>query len=417
MFHEWWSEQTSPRLFLAFIVLYVIQIINLLLYWNCPFFGHGTLENVSSTPVEQQPIFHGPLQEHAQATLNKLHGQDIPFKPEVQSSEILSPLVLMMILTILHSQIVATNSSSCGKVRNSYGDQRIRKNGSGGITGSKYRSKRRLSRHHPRRKSNTTLSKSPSKVASAIPNAVAGTSKACIPCGTSAQGATNKKVLFEDGSKSSSNSDKDEGIAEEYINHDSAENDNDPKPYINNIADGSSGCESQKLDISDKIIEANVVATLKGLLDVADANTNGCGNELKVPLCKHSNSTCRDHISSPEASPVPEKKSNLRKRNLSKLSEVSTTSFSCADCSSNNNDTSSDEERDETVIDEDDIPSKSEWTAVTTNSEDEDYGEDMHSDDDDDEKNDHPFAWEFEKVFQNSLRDSYSMRLPLKILI
>ncbi|CAL8143969.1 unnamed protein product [Orchesella dallaii] len=411
IFHEWWSSQTSPRLFVLFIVLYVTQIVNLLLYWNCcPFLlGSGAPVN-SSAKLVNQPVYHGPMLQNEQLSMSHgFHGHDGTFKPEVQSSEILSPLVLMIILTILHSQIVATHSSNSGRFGGGsiFSSHKPRqKNGGGNAT--KQRSKRRLSRHHPRRKSNTSKSPAltPPVVVASTSNKAQGATPDHVCSSTVATG--NKKVLFEDESKSwtSSNSDKDEGIAEEYINenHDSGENEVEHKL--------TSVLKEPQTNISEKIIEANVTATVKAYLEDPEEGSSVSRNDLMVPTCHVARETTSHvMVSSPEVSPMPEKRSNLRKRNLSKMSEASTTSFSCADCSSNNNDSTSDE--DGTVpadLDDDDVRSKSEWTAVTTNSEDEDYGEEIHSDDDqnktDSQMNDHPFAWEFEKKSTNTVSPS-----------
>lgn len=390
--------------------LWALQIVNVSLYSNwCPcFFGGDIINgNVNYTKsYSYQPVYHGPLQESEQAALNFSEGA---FKPEVQSSEILSPLVLMIILTILHSQIVATSTN--GKLAKSLfsGKRRNRK-----YLDGRTRGKRRISRHHPRRKPSRTPSATGTPpvvqiavvAASCSNSATGGCESHPHPC-TSTGGTTCKKVLFEDESKSwtSSNSDKDEGIADEYTNenHDSAENDgNGIEPVASTSGEGQ--------DISATIIDANVAATLKGFFDSpaasVDAGQGTSSNELQV------SQTLVGELSSAEASPIPEKRSSLRKRNLSKMSEASTTSHSCPDCSSNNNDTSSEEEVDDEPVvedddddDDDDMRSKSEWTAVTTNSEDEDYGDDIHTEDDDEEGsrsdmqlNDHPFAWEFQKV-------------------
>jgi len=325
----------------------------------------------------------------------------------------------MIILTILHSQIVATHCSNLGRFGGGsiFSSHRHRKN-SGGGNGTKQRNKRR--RHHPRRKSNT--SKSPALTPPVVVASSSGKAQGATPdhlC-SSSTAAGNKKVLFEDESKSwtSSNSDKDEGIAEEYINenHDSGENEADHK--INNVL------KEPQSNISEKIIEANVTASVKAYMEEpeAEASVSSSRNDLQIPKShKTREANTLGLVSSAEVSPIPEKRSNLRKRNLSKMSEASTTSFSCADCSSNNNDDSTSDDDDGTVppdLDDDDVRSKSEWTAVTTNSEDEDYGEEIHSDDDDDENktdsqmNDHPFAWEFEKVsistlFKPNIKISY----------
>lgn len=365
----------------------------------------------ASGKLINEPIYHGPLQESEQAALNQ---SEAAHKSDVQSSEILSPLVLMIILTILHSQIVATHTN--GKLTAGGGSffgsrHRGRKNSANGgaVGGGKLRSKRRLTRLPPRRKSNTCNSKCPSGAGTPPVVQIAGCSTNCnvksqtgLDGQCSSSGATGgcKKVLFEDESKSwtSSNSDKDEGIADEYINenHDSAENDAGGNTV------GGDKEDPEGKNICKKIIEANVAAALKGFLNKSEGTpTAECNiNELQVPVSSGGEMV----VSSADMSPVTEKRSSLRKRNLSKLSEASTTSYSCPDCSSNNNDSSSDEDAAETCgeIDDDDARSKSEWTAITTNSEDEDYGEDIHSEDDEDGSKDmqydHPFAWEFEKV-------------------
>lgn len=72
LYKTWWSQQTSFRVFILFLLLYSLQLINILLY-----FTYGGRANEA----------------------------DI-----VSTSEVFIPGVMMLILCIVHSHIVSTNS-------------------------------------------------------------------------------------------------------------------------------------------------------------------------------------------------------------------------------------------------------------------------------------------------------------------
>nr|KAF7389633.1 hypothetical protein H0235_018117 [Vespula pensylvanica] len=72
LYKTWWSQQTSIRVFVLFLLLYSLQLINVLLY-----FAYGDRENEA----------------------------DI-----VSTSEVFIPSVMMLILCLVHSHIVSTNS-------------------------------------------------------------------------------------------------------------------------------------------------------------------------------------------------------------------------------------------------------------------------------------------------------------------
>jgi hypothetical protein len=391
LYHNWWSAQTSSRLFGVFLSLYAAQVFNILLYLNIlpssPLAAYEDVVNASSAtlkiiPSQEEPIYGPPNFNQANGSI---------FISEIQTSEILSPVVLMIVLTILHSQIVATHGSTSGIVggEKSSGHKQ-RRNSASGIHG-KPKSKRKVPRHSLRRRSNPK-SNSSSHLLPRL-DIANQQQEPCIAPGS-------KKVFFEDESKSwtSSNSEKDEGIVDEIgqENVESGENENVLPGCFRNTSRKNS--QDLREFVDKNIIEANITATIRKFTE-EEANSIKQQQILSEP-----------HVSRKEdleSDLLPESqyklRSNLRKRNISKVSEVSTTS--CADCSSNNNDSSSEDEFREATMEDDELRSKSEWTAVTTNSEDDDYEEEnIHSEDEDEmtenQLHDHPFAWEFQKVVE-----------------
>jgi len=348
---------------------------------------YGTSHNISFGPTTAEALSSQNVTEKISEVFGpKNLSQDKTntiYISEIQTSEILTPIVLMIVLTILHSQIVATatHGSSTKGVTSSKEYVQRRSSGSGS-GGSKCKNRKRTVRHSMRRKSS---SKTTCTVASGFRVEI-DQEEACSPSGI-------RKVFFEDESKSwtSSNSEKDEGIVDQE-HHESAESEtiNSFKTFPEHPTKGISASRRNSHELQEiidqSIVEANIAATLKKFAE-------------EEAICLKLEETNKQELDVP--TPEYRLRSNLRKRNVSKVSEVSTTS--CPDCSSYNNDTSSDEDYREPLIIDDEIRSKSEWTAVTTNSEDDDYEEEnIHSDDDDEmtenQLHDHPFAWEFQKV-------------------
>ncbi|XP_015178258.1 PREDICTED: putative homeodomain transcription factor isoform X1 [Polistes dominula] len=72
LYKTWWTQQTSIRVFVLFLLLYSLQLINVLLY-----FSYEDRENEADT---------------------------------VSTSEVFMPSVMMLILCLVHSHIVSTNS-------------------------------------------------------------------------------------------------------------------------------------------------------------------------------------------------------------------------------------------------------------------------------------------------------------------
>ncbi|OXA58033.1 putative homeodomain transcription factor 2 [Folsomia candida] len=414
-YHEWWTEQTSSKLFSVFLTLYFAQIAVLVIhlnlfpcYWLLNVFNNGTFSdgNFNSTPLgtaagTQQdatlphptttirPFGPSPTADHGEILIS-----------EIQISEILSPLFLMIVLTILHSQIVATygsKSEDSGGLR----DKSLKNRRNSG----KSRSKRRISR----RRSTTKVA-----VNNMTPFHREGSQeRGCY------QSSASRRVFFQDESNfeskswTSSNSDKDEGIVDEMVSHENQESGETEPEAMKKCGRRLSG-EVQTI-VEKNIIEANLNATIRKFAEeeaiaVHQQKQSECLRPTKDDL-----ENCSIGNSAAAKNPFPIDstfglRSNLRKRNVSKVSEISTTS--CADCSSNNNESSTEDEYREATMEEDEeMRSKSEWTAVTTNSEDDDYDEENINSEDDDEMteaqlHDHPFAWEFQKHSMKTISPS-----------
>jgi hypothetical protein len=384
IYHVWWTEQSTPRLFTVFLTLYLAQIFIVILHLNLipswllyTFVNNGTATSWNTTAATVTPRPFGPSNSHLPDSGDILIS-------DIQTSEILSPIFLMIVLTILHSQIVATYGSKSDDSRSVRSKRYKHRSNSGSTSHGKLRSKRRQPRHSQshRRRSNAknaqaTLSREGSQESS-FPSPV------------------SKKVFFaESKSWTSSNSDKDEGIVDGHENQESGEN--EPE----GISCGRRLSKEIRSIVEKNIIEANLNATINKFAE-EEALAIQQQAEVVTPLQTKEeledaspSSAIKDGFS---LDPTYSLRSNLRKRNVSKASEIST---SCADCSSNNNESSTEDEYREATMEDEEMRSKSEWTAVTTNSED-DYDDDnINSEDEmtETQLHDHPFAWEFQKVF------------------
>ncbi|KAK7603173.1 hypothetical protein V9T40_003172 [Parthenolecanium corni] len=76
-YYQWWICQTSSRIFIALLVLYGLQLLNTFLYFST-WFPLDTLSSLDAIPP----------------------------------SEVLVPFAMMLVLSIIHSQIVSTHSSN-----------------------------------------------------------------------------------------------------------------------------------------------------------------------------------------------------------------------------------------------------------------------------------------------------------------
>lgn len=275
----------------------------------------------------------------------------------------------MIVLTILHSQIVATYGSKIDDSRNrgvrsksGYKQRRNSLTGSG--SQGKVRSKRRTSRYSHRRRSNVKVAASAS-INTASPFHREGSQE-----GGCYSSPASRRVFFKDVNESkswtSSNSDKDEGIVDEMLSHENPESgETDPFEGCSNSRRRLSG-EVQNI-VEKNIIEANLTATIKKFAEEESLAIRQ-QNEFSIPT-KEDIENCTQPSTPANENFLPEPtfslRSNLRKRNPSKVSEIST---SCADCSSNNESSTEEEYREATSMEDEEMRSKSEWTAVTTNS-------------------------------------------------
>ncbi|XP_046834325.1 protein phtf-like isoform X3 [Vespa crabro] len=125
LYKTWWSQQTSIRVFVLFLLLYSLQLINILLY-----FAYGDRENEA----------------------------DI-----VSTSEVFIPSVMMLILCLVHSHIVSTNSGPMEI--NGYSRQKvIRRSRHGRCRISKSRSRSNLKVHDDSKSSQDTASEKASTI-------------------------------------------------------------------------------------------------------------------------------------------------------------------------------------------------------------------------------------------------------------
>ncbi|XP_049299113.1 protein phtf isoform X2 [Anopheles funestus] len=89
VYARWWVQQTSPGVFLLLLMLYLLQMLNLGVYSYCARSVSGSSE--SEPKLTTEPVDH-----------------------IVTISDFLIPLALSLLLSVIHSQIVATASNSNG---------------------------------------------------------------------------------------------------------------------------------------------------------------------------------------------------------------------------------------------------------------------------------------------------------------
>lgn len=95
IYAKWWVQQTSPRVFVLLLTLYLLQMINLGIYSY----------NVNKTDADQE--------DHI-----------------VSMSDFLIPMALSLLLSVIHSQIVATasnNNSLCLKMKKCHSHSTLKK--------------------------------------------------------------------------------------------------------------------------------------------------------------------------------------------------------------------------------------------------------------------------------------------------
>lgn len=106
VYAKWWVAQTSPKVFAFFLTLYALQMFNWAVYSYNVHKVHDGNDNESSTCTSQG--VDSESQQHF-----------------VSLTELLVPLALSLVLSFIHSQIVATASSnalSAAKQRKYGGD-------------------------------------------------------------------------------------------------------------------------------------------------------------------------------------------------------------------------------------------------------------------------------------------------------
>lgn len=302
----------------------------------------------------------------------------------IYTSEIVSPMVIMLVLTVLLSHIVSTHGPKPHRTanKNTPENRKLRKNSASTVV----RKPRKASRSNIRKRSISTSNSS--KKGNAQESVVSTTYSCPSNSNTrspplAALGALNtpkpetsasnssRKVFFEDESKSwtSSNSEKDEGIAEEIL-QESNEGEN---PTFREVEDSN---KTSNVQSSSNDVEKDDKDDVKWNNKVEVEEIRSLLNKGHEPVVREENL-----------------RSNLRKRNVNK--RCGTTG---ADCSSNNNESSTEDEGD---VEDEEMRNKCEWTGVTTCSEDFEIEEQKSEDESEVSENhlhDHPFAWEFQNV-------------------
>lgn len=168
IYAKWWVQQTSPRVFVLLLALYMLQMINLGIYSY----------NVNKTGADQE--------EHI-----------------VSMSEFLIPIALSLLLSVIHSQIVATgshNNSLCMKMKKCQSHSTLKKR-------ERIRRKRRARTTQPGSGESTTTTTNTSRPSAENPEKVkikgfnGGVSRS--PCGSPARTAKKQGACSTSSSTSS----------------------------------------------------------------------------------------------------------------------------------------------------------------------------------------------------------------------
>ncbi|XP_037888650.1 putative homeodomain transcription factor [Glossina fuscipes] len=123
LYAQWWVRQTSPNTFALFLFLYITQMIN----WAVYTFNVNRLDQYSSVPSSTTPTTTTTTAANNYSKLFLKHASSSTeanthtTEHIVSISELLIPMALSFLLSLIHSQIVATNiaqsGSKCSKRR------------------------------------------------------------------------------------------------------------------------------------------------------------------------------------------------------------------------------------------------------------------------------------------------------------
>lgn len=111
---QWWIHQTSFRIYILFLLLYVLQTLDLYIFFN--YFPKENESDVRSFNIACEINF----KEFYTIIINKNL-----FLQIITISEVITPVAMMLILCLVHSQIVSTNSGPILDIK--YDRQRIRR--------------------------------------------------------------------------------------------------------------------------------------------------------------------------------------------------------------------------------------------------------------------------------------------------
>lgn len=96
-YQKWWLEQTSNKICCTLFILYILQVLNIIIY----------LHNTSGLPKESEVSI---------VITSILLILLITLFQYVSSTEIVIPMLIMWVLSMIHSHIVAT--STCNELKN-----------------------------------------------------------------------------------------------------------------------------------------------------------------------------------------------------------------------------------------------------------------------------------------------------------
>ncbi|XP_058810861.1 protein phtf isoform X2 [Phymastichus coffea] len=365
---QWWIQQTSTRIYIFFLLLYGLQMLNIYIYLNYY------------------------LKENDVVTM----------------SEVLVPAVMMLTLSMVHSQIVSTNSGPM--ISNSYERQRIRRARHG-----RARLNKRIRRNIRENDDSKTFVDTNSEKVSAIITE------------TSPSVRFAKKLIIETSAVASTSSTiKDCSVCNSRRNSLS-----NPQPYV----------EAQNLAIEKQIVLINNLEENQEIENVVHQDDDGFEslngnassdndreasssknednqneNSESIVKSKEDNDKEENPLCDKIASKVSRKKGHFNDSEEDEYDSPSSEHPSIPSSRSNRRDCESEEEGEceETMTNHlmEATTSATEWMGVTTNSDECSYSSEFEESDHDSEAKvnytefiEHPFSWEFElppSVFLNS---------------
>ncbi|XP_050445564.1 protein phtf isoform X1 [Cataglyphis hispanica] len=367
LYKKWWIQQTSYRIFLFFLLLYSLQVINLSLYYI-----YTNRENEAEI---------------------------------VSMSEVLVPVVMMFVLCIVHSHIVSTHSGPtmlCNQSR-----QRItRRSRHVRCRNGKSRHRQNLRIHKDSKSSQDIVSEKASTGSEEVFTAVRFAKKVVIENSSiinQAQESANAQIVF-DKEAISTTGENSNSPNETSANHEQP--DNIPEEHVANIHQDDDGFESLNGNVSsdnDKVIGRGMVQGNRSRQGVAQQNKD---------RMSWSEDSTSQQVSLPPKCSAPDPLKNDDKFTDSKsnihnsIEEKNAPSKVLGSREARQQCESEEEGECEEATTHhltEATTSATEWMGVTTNSDDCSYSSELGESDLASETNlnygefvEHPFSWEFE---------------------